>query len=170
MSKEEPKQPIHLLRRLTDKLSANWLRRIINLWSPFRGAGIKIQKISPDFRYVEVSMQLHWYNRNYLGTHFGGSIFAMTDAFYVIMLIRNLGSGYIVWDKAAHIDYKKPGRGTLHVVFTLSEDEIQLVRNKADQNDKYVFDRSVDVLNEQGEVVASVIKTIYVRKKPKKDI
>ncbi len=157
-----------LLRKSANKVPAHTLRRVTNLWSPFLGSGIKIVHITPDYRLIRVQMKLRWYNKNYVGTHFGGSMYAMTDPFYMMMLINNLGRDYIVWDKGAKIDFKKPGRGTLSVTFSMTEEEIQAVKEKADSLGKYVFDIPVEVLNEQDEVVASVIKTLYVRKKTTK--
>jgi hypothetical protein len=89
----------------------------------------------------------------------------MTDPFYMLMLIKNLGDNYIVWDKAAYIDFKKPGRNTLHASFVFSAEELEDIRKKADENEKYVFDKHVDVFDEQGDVVASIVKTLYVRRK-----
>lgn len=151
--------------RLADKVSANTLRRLINLWPPYWGAGIKVIKITEDYRKIEVAMKLKWFNTNLVGTHFGGSIYAMTDPFYMLILLKNLGKQYIVWDKAAYIDFKKPGRGTLHATFTLSTEEIDKIRQHADQQAKYIFDLSIDVIDQQGEVVASIVKTLYVRRK-----
>ena len=145
--------------------SSNTLRIGINLWPPFLGAGIKILSISSDFREVKVVLKLRWYNTNYVGTHFGGSMFAMTDPFYMLILIQNLGKDYIVWDKAAQIQFKKPGRGKLSATFTFSLEEIDAVKHQADNNEKYIFDRSVDIFNEQGEVVATVTRTLYVKRK-----
>lgn len=156
-------------RKWLDQLSPRWMRIVLNFWSPFLCAGIKVKKIADDYRYIEVILKSHWYNQNYVGTHFGGSIFSMTDPFLMLMLIKNFGPKYIVWDKAATIEYKKPGRGMLKAVFTFSEEELQLIRKQADENEKYVFDRAVDVVDEQGEVVASVVKTLYVRVKLSKD-
>ena len=154
-----------LLRKVFDKLPTSVFRIGVNCWLPFLGAGIKVKRISPDFDYVEINLKLHWYNKNYIGTHFGGSIYAMTDAFYVIMLIKKLGRGYIIWDKAATIEYKKPGKGKLTVIFKLNNDEIQLIKNKTDEKGKYVFDIPVYVTDESGDTVAEVTKTIYIRKK-----
>jgi acyl-coenzyme A thioesterase PaaI-like protein len=136
-----------------------------NLWSPFRGAGIKMVYVSPDYREIKVQMKLRWYNSNYVGTHFGGSLYAMTDPFYMMILINNLGKGYVVWDKAAKIEFKKPGRGTVQARFVFTDDEIRNVKAKADELGKYVFDKPVDVVDEAGEVVASVMKTLYVRRR-----
>ncbi|MBX3709130.1 MAG: DUF4442 domain-containing protein [Gammaproteobacteria bacterium] len=141
------------------------LRMFINLWPPYWGTGIHINKMTKDFRYIEVSMKLRWYNKNYVGTHFGGSMYAMTDPFYMLMLIKNLGEDYIIWDKASCIEFKKPGKGTLRAIFQFSEEEIHSIRNQANQNEKFIFDRSVDLINQDGVVVATVVKTLYVRKK-----
>src|ERR1039458_1263587 len=102
-----------LLQILGGTKSPAHLRRLVNLWPPFLGAGIRIKHIAPDMKAVDVEMKLRWWNANYVGTHFGGSLFAMTDPFYMLMLMANLGRDYIVWDKAASIRYRKPGKGTV---------------------------------------------------------
>jgi len=116
-----------LLRILGGPRSANHLRRWINLWPPFLGAGIRITRIASDMKSIDVEMKLRFWNANYVGTHFGGSLFAMTDAFYMLMLMHHLGSDYIVWDKAATIRYKRPGRGPVRVEFRLTEAQVEMV-------------------------------------------
>lgn len=153
------------LHQIADKTPMAFLRILMNLWPPFLGAGIRAKKFSPDFRHAEVSMKLRWYNKNYVGYHYGGSLYSMTDPFHMLMLIRNLGKHYIVWDKEGRIEYKKPGKGLVKATFDLSEEEINHVREQADTHGKYIFDQSVDVIDEEGEVVASIVKTIYVRRK-----
>ena len=111
---------LHLLRHFRDSMPLSVLRLLINSWPPLLGAGIKIKSLSRDYRDIVVNLSLRWYNKNYVGTHFGGSIFAMTDPFYMLMLIKNLGDEYIVWDKAAQIDFKKPGTGVLTAHFVLN--------------------------------------------------
>jgi len=154
-----------MLQKLIARLPASWVRILFNQWRPFWGAGITVDWISPDYSTIKASLTLHWYNQNYVGVHFGGSIFVLTDAFYMIILMRQLGENYIVWDKAAYIEFKKPGRGKIRAVFSFTPEEVALIRAAADSQDKYIFERPVDVLNEQGEVVASVVKTLYVRRK-----
>lgn len=154
------------LKLIADKLPANIVRIFANLWLPYLGAGIKVKKVATDYRHIEVELKLHWYNRNYVGTQFGGSIYAMTDPFYMLMLLKNLGKDYIVWDKAAYIDFRKPGRGTIKATFDFSESEIQAIKTETDKLEKYVFERPVDVVDEEGEVIATVMKTLYVSKKP----
>ena len=152
-------------QRRRRRVSARVFRFLLNLWPPFLGAGIKISKLSDDYRDITVTLKQHWYNTNYVGTHFGGIMYTMTDPFYMLILLMNLGEEYIVWDKSASIEFKKPGRNKLTAVFAFSDDELAVIRKQADANAKYIFDKPVDVVNEQGEVVATVIKTLYVRRK-----
>ncbi|MDH5183122.1 MAG: DUF4442 domain-containing protein [Gammaproteobacteria bacterium] len=154
-----------LLRKTAHSVPAGVLRWFANLWSPFFGAGIKITYISPDYRLIRVRMKLRWYNKNYVGTHFGGSMYAMTDPFYMLMLINILGRDYIVWDKGANIEFLKPGRSTLSVTFTLDDAQIKAIKHKADTEEKYVFELPVEVLDDAGKVVARVSKSLYVRSK-----
>lgn len=153
------------LRRNASRLPVPVLRFLGNYWSPFRGAGIRIKHIAPDFRLIIVEMKLRWFNRNYVGTHFGGSLYAMTDPFYMMMLINILGRDYIVWDKGAKIDFIKPGRRTVQVRFEMTESEIEDIRTRADKMGKYIFDKQVNIIDEKGVLVATVIKTLYVRRK-----
>jgi hypothetical protein len=153
------------LRHLRDWFPPGLLKTIINLWPPLLAAGIKIKEISPDFRDVKVELKLHWFNKNYVGVQYGGSLYSMTDPFYMLILLKNLGEKYIIWDKAGYIDFKKPGLGTVKAHFKMTEDEIHYIQQQADQKDKYIFDKTVDIFNEEGEVVASVVRTLYVKKK-----
>lgn len=143
-----------------------WLLKFMfYVYPPYWGTGFRIKTISKDYRFIEVYMKLRWYNKNYVGTHFGGAIYSMIDPFYMLILMKNLGKDYLVWDKAAYIEFKKPGRGTLRASFTFSEEEITAIRKQVDANEKFVFDKPVDIFNEDGIVVASVVKTLYVGKK-----
>jgi len=154
-----------LLKLLGGTKSSHALRRGINFWPPFLGAGIRVKHIAPDMKAIDVEMKLRWWNANYVGTHFGGSLFAMTDPFYMLMLMANLGRDYIVWDKAASIRYRKPGKGTVHAEFRLTEAQLDDIRDKLKTLPKYEPTFNVVVKDELGEVVASVEKLIHVRKK-----
>lgn len=154
-----------LLQLLGGTKSSHALRRWVNLWPPFLGAGIRVLRISPDMKAVDVEMKLRFWNANYVGTHFGGSLFAMTDAFYMLMLIANLGRDYIVWDKAATIRYRKPGRGTVRAEFRLSESQIEDVRERLKTLPKCEPVFVIEVKDESGVVIAEVEKVLYVRKK-----
>lgn len=156
----------NFIRRISGEKTPLWFLKFLgNIWFPYLGAGIGIEEINPDYLYVKVSMKMHWYNKNYVGTHFGGSLYAMTDPFYMLMLMNNLGRDYIVWDKAASIDFKKPGLGKVTAEFKMTAEEIVDIKAKVDQSEKYIFDKLVQITNENGEIVAIVNKTLYVRKK-----
>jgi len=141
------------------------LRRAINFWPPLLGAGIRVKRISPDMKAIDVEMKLRWWNANYVGTHFGGSLYAMTDGFYMLMLIANLGRDYIVWDKAASIRYRKPGKGTMLAEFRLTDAQLDDIREQLKTFPKYEAVFNVEVKDEQGTVIAEVQKTIHVRLK-----
>jgi len=114
---------------------------------------------------IDVEMKLRWWNANYVGTHFGGSLFAMTDAFYMLMLMANLGRDYVVWDKAASIRYRKPGKGTVRAEFRLSDEQLDGIREKLKGLAKYEPAFRVDVKDQQGIVIAEVEKLLHVRKR-----
>lgn len=154
-----------LLQLLGGTQRSHALRRWINLWPPFLGAGIRIKHIARDMKAIDVEMKLRFWNANYVGTHFGGSLFAMTDPFYMLMLMANLGADYIVWDKAATIRYRKPGQGTVHAEFRLSDGRIDDIREKLKSLPKYEPVFSVEVKDEAGVVIAEVEKVLHVRKK-----
>lgn len=149
------------------KLSAGTLRLLMNLWPPFIGAGIHVERLSPDYTEAVVRMRLGLLNRNYMGTHFGGSLYAMTDPFFALLVMHQLGRGYVVWDKASSIDYKLPGRGTVRARFRVTPEQVEAIRQATAGGDKHEPVFTVDVVNRKGEVVATVEKTVYVRRKPK---
>jgi acyl-coenzyme A thioesterase PaaI-like protein len=136
-------------------------------WPPFLGAGIKVKRFADDFRDAVVEMKLGRLNRNAVGTHFGGSLYAMTDPFYAIMLMHNLGREYLVWDKAGSIEYVAPGRGTVSAHFTLTEARLQEIRSQAAKGEKVLPEFSVEIRDKSGTLVALVRKTLYVRLKPR---
>jgi hypothetical protein len=141
------------------------LRRWVNLWPPLLGAGIRIRHIAADMKSIDVEMKLRWWNANYVGTQFGGSLFAMTDPPYMLMLMANLGSDYVVWDKAAAIRYRKPGRGTVRAEFRLSDSQIDDIREKLKTLPKYEPVFTIEVKDESGVVIAEVEKLLHVRRR-----
>jgi hypothetical protein len=154
-----------LLQLLGGVNSSRALRRWVNLWPPFLGAGIRVTHIAPDMKAFDIEMKLRWWNANYVGTQFGGSLFAMTDPFYMLMLMANLGREYIVWDKAATIRYKKPGRGTVRAEFRLSDAQLEDIREKLKTEAKYEPVLRVDVKDDSNTVIAEVEKVLYIRRK-----
>lgn len=131
-------------------------------FGPYSGANISIRQID---RYtVESSMTLVESNTNYVGTHFGGSLYSMCDPFFMFLLMHNLGEGYIVWDKAATIDFLKPGTGTVTARFQISEAEVKNLRSELEKTKKLDRIYVCEVKDESGDVVARISKTLYVRR------
>jgi len=141
-----------------------WLPFLLNLYPPYLGAGVRV-RASADLRTFEVRMGLRFWNRNYVGTHFGGSLYAMCDPFFMLILIEHLGRDYVVWDKAATIRFRRPGKGRVRATFHIPEERVAEIRAAADQDGKVEPVFHVEVVNDQGEVVAEVEKLLYVRRK-----
>lgn len=146
-------------------MSPRWMRRLFNVYPPFVGAGIRVTEIASDWRYVRVVMRLRWYNRNYVGTHFGGSLYVMTDPFLMIMAMKTLGPDYIVWDRAAQIEFVSPGRGTVTAEFRLGDSDVHEMRVRTADGRRYEPWFDVDVRGEDGAVVARIRKQLYVRRR-----
>lgn len=150
------------------RFTARQLQKGMKWWPPFLGAGIRLRSLSDDFRDAVVELKLGRLNRNAVGTHFGGSLYAMTDPFFMIMLLHNLGGDYLVWDKSGSIEYLAPGRGTVHAHFHLSEKRIADIRAEAAGGGKVLPEFEVYIKDEAGGIVARVRKILYVRLKGKK--
>ncbi|MBM0568815.1 DUF4442 domain-containing protein [Aeromonas jandaei] len=146
--------------------NAAWVRRALNAWPPFWGAGIKIETLSDDFRYCRVTLKSRWWNKNANRTQFGGSMFAMTDPIYPLMLMGYFKNRYYVWDKAGSINYIKPGKGKLVAEFNLSDGKLAEIVAATEGGIKYFPEFEVTVQDGQGELVAQVKRTLYVRAKP----
>jgi hypothetical protein len=146
-------------------LNARCFKFLVNAYPPYWGTGITVKSVSPDYKEICVRMKMRWYTRNYVRTHFGGSLYAMTDPFFMIMLMHILGKEFVVWDKAAHIDFIKPSQGTVTARFLLEEEQIKEIIDRTSGGQKYLPEFSVDIENEAGEKVARVAKTLYIRKK-----
>jgi hypothetical protein len=114
---------------------------------------------------ADLEMKLHPWNRNFVGTHYGGSLYSMTDPFYMLMLISNLGNEYVVWDKAAHIRFRKPGKGKVRAEFRLTDAQLEDIREQLETLPKYEPTFVVEVEDESGDVVAEVQKVLHIRKK-----
>lgn len=144
-----------------------WVIKFMSFWPPFVGAGVRVKKVAPNFDYIDVEMRLRFWNSNYVGTHFGGSLYSMTDPFIMLILIQKLGREYIVWDKAATIRFKKPGKGRIRARFAVTEEELNSIKEQAGKDYKVEPVFVVQIFDEQNEVVAEVDKVLYIRRKDK---
>ncbi len=147
------------------QLSARGLRRIMNVWPPYLFSGVRVRTIASDWRHAEIELRSHWWNRNYVGVHFGGNLFSMTDPFWMLLTLNALGKDYIVWDKAGAIDFRKPGRGTVRAHFRLDDAILDEIRAATAGGDKYLRWCETEIVDANGEVVARVRKQLYIRRK-----
>ena len=147
------------------KLSPGGLRRFMNVWPPYVGAGIHVTHIAPDWRSATVELNQRWYNRNFLGTHFGGSLYSMADPFFMLLLMHSLPDEYLVWDKSASIDFVAPGRGRVWARFEIADEDLAQIVEMTASGDKHLHLFKADVRDNEGMVVARVEKIVYVRRK-----
>jgi acyl-coenzyme A thioesterase PaaI-like protein len=147
------------------KIRPGTLKRLLNLYPPYLGAGVRIQYISEDWQELHVSMKLHWFNRNAVGTHFGGSLYSMVDPHVMLLLMQLLGDGYWVWDKSAEIAFIKAGKGKVSSKIRISKRDIERIKQETQEGDKFLPEFFVEIKDEDNQLVAKVRKTLYVRKK-----
>ncbi|MGB1218106.1 MAG: PaaI family thioesterase, partial [Saprospiraceae bacterium] len=147
-------------------LKKKWRRKFqfINWYPPFLFSGISLKEVDEEITTIVVQMKLRWYNRNMVGTHFGGSLYSMCDPHFMFIVMMNLGGDYIVWDKSAKINFRKPGTGTVTAKFHISLEELERIKKEIDEIGKNTYWFKAEVLGGNGEVVAEVDKEIYVRK------
>ncbi len=153
-----PSAPPSALRRLL-------FRWMLSVYPPYLGAGIRVVQVAPDLRALQVRMGLHFWNRNYVGTQFGGSLYSMVDPFYMLILMHLLGPGYVVWDKAAAVRFRRPGRGPVWARIEVPPEREEEIRRAADAGGKVEPVFTCQVRDQGGEVVAEVEKVLHVRRK-----
>lgn len=141
--------------------------KLLNLWPPFVIAGIRITKYRPEIKKVEVQMSLRLWNQNHERSHFGGSLYSMTDPFYALLIQENLSSGHEVWVKSAQIRFKRPGRGKVHAEFQLSDEKLEGIKKQLNEHSRAESEFEIKVLNQSKEVVAEVSQIVHVKKKRK---
>lgn len=137
----------------------------INLFYWFTAPGARVTRLTPDWHEVDVELRPNWRNRNYVGTIFGGTLYSALDPVYMIMLIKNLGREYVVWDKSATIRFKKPGRSTLYARFRITSQQLDEIRSVLQSQPSVDRTFTIDLVDAEGAVHVSVDKVIYARKK-----
>lgn len=142
-----------------------FMKLLVNSYIPYVGAGVRLTNVDLEQGIVEVAMPLTRLNKNFVGTHFGGSLYAMVDPFYMLLLIHKLGQEYVVWDKAASIDFVAPGRGRVTAKMHIDDIEVNTIRDLAADNKPVLRTYSVDILAQDGSIVAKVDKVLYIRRK-----
>lgn len=149
---------------MPESFKSRRMRWLFNVFPAYRGSGAKVTYIAADFREIRIRLPLSWRSRNYVGTIFGGSMYAAVDPMYMIMLIHCLGPGYVVWDKAATIRFRRPGRTILFARFLLDEAELDAIRSATASGEAIDRTYNVDLADAEGVVHASVEKVLYIRR------
>ncbi len=135
----------------------------INTYPPYVGAGIKVDHIDLDQGLCVSSLNLTALNKNAVGTQFGGSLYAMVDPFYMLILMNQLGSSYVVWDKSAQIDFIAPGNSRVTAKMKVPSSEIAIIQELAKNGDPVFREYETEIVDDKQKVVATVKKTVYVR-------
>lgn len=148
-------------------MKASTFRRLLNLWPPFLVNSIRVQSLSADWSEAKVALRLRRRNRNYVGSQFGGNLFAMADPFWMLLAMHRLGRDYYVWDQAGTIDFVAPGREDVYARFHLDDAVVEELRSAAAGGAKVLRWFENEITTASGEVVARVRKQLYVRLKPK---
>jgi len=148
-----------------EKFKSKIRRLAFNLFPAIRGTGVWVSFISDDWREIQIRLPLSWRTRNYVGTIFGGSIYASTDPFYMLQLMHILGKKYVVWDKSAHIKFKKPIKKTVYARFLITDEILEEIKENVKNNNTYTIDLPVLVQDKEAVVYAEIIKTIYIADK-----
>jgi acyl-coenzyme A thioesterase PaaI-like protein len=150
---------------MSESFRTRLLRWGFNFFPVYRRTGARITYISADWQEVRIKLPLNWKTRNYVGTIFGGSMYAAVDPIYMVMFIKLLGPDYIVWDKAASIQFKNPGKLTLYAKFKVDDQELQTIREELKTKNKIDHIYQVELADKSGSVCALVEKTIHFRRK-----
>lgn len=156
-------QKVGIVKRLVS--SPRGMTIGMSLWPPYLAAGVRVEGFSPDFRSVRVRLNKRPWTTNYVGTAFGGSMFSMSDPFWMFMLLQYLGRDHVVWDVKGEIDFRAPGTSTLHAEFSISDADLAEIRAAAAGGEKVLRWFTTDITDDDGVVVATVRKQIYVRRK-----
>lgn len=155
---------------IAEKLdNAEAMRRFMCVWPPFAFSGVRVTEMSHDYRHVKVVLKKHRATSNYVNTQYGGTLYSMTDAFWMIMVLNNLGREYVVWDKAGEIEYVSPGRTDVTTSFDLSDEVLEEIKAATADGQKYLRWFENEIVDTDGQVVAKVRKQLYVRRKPARD-
>ena len=154
---------------MAETLKSRATRFLFNLFPCYRRTGARVVYISPDFHEVRIKLPLNWKTKGYNGTMFGGSMYACIDPVYMTMISWNLGRNYIAWDKAAQIEFRKPGRDALYSTFRLDAGELDGIRAELETAEKVERIYDIELADRAGVVHASFRKTVQIRKRRPKD-
>jgi acyl-coenzyme A thioesterase PaaI-like protein len=159
---------IPFLQRAADALGYARFLKLLRFWPPYLGAGISVVHVAKDLSLLEVEMNLTPFNRNFVGTQFGGSLYSMCDPFFMLMIMMQLGDQYVVWDKSASIEFLKPGRGRVRARFEVPPALIEQLKRETDAAGKINPKLEATVFDEEGQAIARITKVLSIRRKDRK--
>src|SRR5256885_15754623 len=156
------------LQRAADALGYARFLKLLRFWPPYLGAGISVVHVAKDLSVLEVEMKLSPWNRNFVGTQFGGSLYSMCDPFFMLMIMMQLGDQYVVWDKSASIEFLKPGRGRVRARFEVPPALIEQLKRETDAAGKINPRLEATIFDDEGQSIARVAKVLSIRRKDRK--
>ena len=159
-----------LLQRVAAAVGHDRFLRLMRFYPPYLGAGISVVHVAKDLSVLEVEMKLSRWNRNFVGTQFGGSIYSMCDPFFMLMIMMQLGDEYVVWDKSATIEFLKPGRGRVRARFEVPPALLAQLKRETDTAGKINPKLEANVLDEEGQAIARITKVLSIRRKDRKGL
>ncbi len=137
----------------------------MSLWAPNLFSGIRVRRFAPDWTSADVELHVNAITRNYVKTAFGGSMSAMTDPYFFMLVRHQLGSDHVVWDTRGEIEFVKPGRGVLTARFEVPRERVEELRRRAHGGGKVLEWFETEIVDASGDVVARVRREVYVREK-----
>ena len=158
-------KPAFLHTTRTESAKTWRFRTLMNWYPMYFGTGGKILFWSGDSREVHLRLRRNIRTYNYVGTIFGGSMFAASDPFYMLMLLRVFGSSYVVWDKSASIRFRKPGRTTLYMRYELTDEQIDDIRSDVAANGQTERTFTLQWMDADGTVYAEIERLCYIADK-----
>lgn len=150
---------------MAESMKSRLLRYYFNFFPAYRRTGARVTYIRKDLKEIKIRLPLNWKTKNYVGTLFGGSMFAAVDPIYMVMLIRTLGSDYIVWDKSAEIKFLRPGNETVYGHFLLENSTLSSIKDEVNEKKEINFSKSIRLETKNGKAVCEVVKNIYIADK-----
>ncbi len=147
-------------------LTPRTFRWMMNLYPPYLLSRTRVLSVSPDFKDVVVELAKSLLTKNYVGTTFGGSLYAASDPFLMLMLIQILGiKNHVIWDKAASIEFLKPARSNVLFHFKITDADLEKIHQDLNSHGKSLPEFTVEGRSPDGEIYVRVKKILYVRNK-----
>ena len=137
-----------------------------NLSPMYRRSTARITEVTDDLMHIKIKLPISYKNRNYVNSIFGGSMFSAVDPIPMIQILNILGDDYVVWDKAAEIKFKRPGRENLYANFNCTPSEILNIKKRIENEQEIEVEKLTQLTNKNGDIVfCEVSKTIYIANK-----